>query len=213
MTWQYDIEWHNGGNRKDRHRTITDLSKSTSSRRIEGGKKKNSDITNSSPNYEGDTGMNVVVVTSKPRSQTAGNLITTHTWTSLMEKEDAKQPKLSPNNFRNINITYSHQNDDNNSTILYDGEKGESEMKPLVIYTQVLRGSSPIFKAKVILSVIVEQANGSTIVLQPMELKDDGYGGTHLYRIHICLKLSFMISKIYMPYTDFLSFYFRPRSS
>ena len=192
MTWQYDIEWHNGGNRKDRHRTITDLSKSTSSRRIEGGKKKNSDITNSSPNYEGDTGMNVVVVTSKPRSQTAGNLITTHTWTSLMEKEDTKQPKLSPNNFRNINITYSHQNDDNNSTILYDEEKGESEMKPLVIYTQVLRGSSPIFKAKVILSVIVEQANGSTIVLQPMELKDDGYGGTHSYRIQICLKLSFI---------------------
>ena len=213
MTWQYDIEWHNGGNRKDRHRTITDLSKSTSSRRIEGGKKKNSDITNSSPNYEGDTGMNVVVVTSKPRSQTAGNLITTHTWTSLMEKEDTKQPKLSPNNFRNINITYSHQNDDNNSTILYDEEKGESEMKPLVIYTQVLRGSSPIFKAKVILSVIVEQANGSTIVLQPMELKDDGYGGTHLYRIQICLKLSIMFSQIYMPYTDFFSFYFRPRSS
>ena len=211
MTWQYDIEWHNGGNRKDRHRTITDLSKSTSSRRIEGGKKKNSDITNSSPNYEGDTGMNVVVVTSKPRSQTAGNLITTHTWTSLMEKEDAKQPKLSPNNFRNINITYSHQNDDNNSTILYDEEKGESEMKPLVIYTQVLRGSSPIFKAKVILSVIVEQANGSTIVLQPMELKDDGYGGTHLYRIQICLKIIFI--KIYMPYTDFFKFYFRPRSS
>ena len=192
MTWQYDIEWHNGGNRKDRHRTITDLSKSTSSRRIEGGKKKNSDITNSSPNYEGDTGMNVVVVTSKPRSQTAGNLITTHTWTSLMEKEDTKQPKLSPNNFRNINITYSHQNDDNNSTILYDGEKGETAMKPLVIYTQVLRGSSPIFKAKVILSVIVEQANGSTIVLQPMELKDDGYGGTHLYRAQICLKNSFI---------------------
>ena len=207
MTWQYDIEWHNGGNRKDRHRTITDLSKSTSSRRIEGGKKKNSDITNSSPNYEGDTGMNVVVVTSKPRSQTAGNLITTHTWTSLMEKEDTKQPKLSPNNFRNINITYSHQNDDNNSTILYDGEKEETEMKPLVIYTQVLRGSSPIFKAKVILSVIVEQANGSTIVLQPMELKDDGYGGTHLCRIQICLKLSNVsVLQIYMPYTDF--FYF-----
>ena len=212
MTWQYDIEWHNGGNRKDRHRTISDLSTSTST----GMKKKeqhNSDITNSSPNYEGDTGMNVVVVTSKPRSQTAGNLITTHTWTSLMEKEDTKQPKLSPNNFRNINITYSHQNDDNNSTILYDGEKGEDEMKPLVIYTQVLRGSSPIFKAKVILSVIVEQANGSTIVLQPMELKDDGYGGTHLYRIQTCLKISFIFLKIYMPYTDFFSFYFRPRSS
>ena len=157
---------------------------------IERLKKEHSDITNSSPNYEGDTGMNVVVVTSKPRSQTAGNLITTHTWTSLMEKEDTKQPKISPNNFRNINITYSHQNDDNNSTILYDGEKEETEMKPLVIYTQVLRGSSPIFKAKVILSVIVEQANGSTIVLQPMELKDDGYGGTHLCRIQICLKLS-----------------------
>ena len=202
MTWQYDIEWHNGGNRKERHRTIIDLSTSPQER-MEGGKKKeHSDITNSSPNYEGNTRMNVVVVTSKPRSQTAGNLITTHTWTSMMEKEDTKQPKLSPNNFRNINTTYSHQNDDNNSTILYDGEKGETAIKPLVIYTQVLRGSSPIFKAKVILSVIVEQANGSTIVLQPMELKDDGYGGTYLYRIQICLKISFMfdLSNLYALY-------------
>ena len=173
MTWQYDIEWHNGGNRKDRHRTgISDLS--TSSQRMEGGKKTNSDITNSS-NYEGNR-MNVVVVTSKPRSQTAGNLITTHTWTSLMEKEDTtNQGKPSSNNLRNQNITYSHQNIDNNATVLFE-EEGH-EMKPLAIYTQVLRGVSPIFKAKVMVIITIEQTNGSTTTLPPLELKDDGYGG------------------------------------
>ena len=176
MTWQYDIEWHNGGNRKDGHRTISDLSTSTSSQRMEGGKKKEySDITNSSPNYDGNIRMNVVVVTSKPRSQTAGNLITTHTWTSLMEKEDTKQATPFPNILRNKNITYSHQHLMNNTTMLY--EEKEHVRKPLAIYTQVLRGSSPVLKAKVSVSVYVEQTNGSTIQLPSLELHDNGYGG------------------------------------
>ena len=169
MTWQYDIEWHNGGNRKDRHRTNSELSTSTSQ-----GKKKNSDITNSSLYEEGNT--RIVVVTSKPRSQTAGNLITTHTWTSLMEKEDAQKrsnPSM-PTNLRNKNITYSHKNL-NNTTILY--EEDGNQMKPLAVYTQVLRGASPILKAKVMLSITVEQTNGSTIKLPSVELKDNGYGG------------------------------------
>ena len=170
MTWQYDIEWHNGGNRKDRHKTL-DLSTSTS----QYGKKTNSDITNSSSN-EGNTRMNVVVVTSKPRSQTAGNLITTHTWTSLMEKEDtATRSNLLPTNLRDKNITYSHKNLNTNTTIL--DEKDKTKMKPLVIYTQVLRGTSPILKAKVMLSITVEQTNGSSIKLPSIELKDNGYGG------------------------------------
>lgn len=169
MTWQYDIEWHNGGNRKDRHRT-SDLSTSTSQ-----GKKKNSDITNSSLYREGNTRMNVVVVTSKPRSQTAGNLITTHTWTSLMEKEDTtKRSKPLPTNLRNKNITYSHKNL-NNTAMLY--EEDRNKMKHLAIYTQILRGASPILKAKVMLSITVEQTNGSTIKLPSVELKDNGYGG------------------------------------
>jgi len=146
---------------------------------MEGGKKTNSDITNSS-NYEGNSNrMNVVVVTSKPRSQTAGNLITTHTWTSLMEKEDTKnQAKTFTDNLKNINITYSHQNLNNNTTILYE-EEGD-EVKPLAIYTQILRGASPIFKAKVMVFITVEQTNGSYITLPSLELKDDGYGDPDL---------------------------------
>jgi hypothetical protein len=177
MTWQYDIEWHNGGNRKDRHRTISDLSTSTSSQRMVAGmnKKEHSDITNSSPNYEGNTRMNVVVVTSKPRSQTAGNLITTHTWTSLMEKEDTKEATPFPNILRNKNITYTHQNIQNNFTTFYEGK--EEDRKPVAIYTQILRGASPILRAKVIVSITVELTNGSMIKLPSMELKDDGYGG------------------------------------
>ena len=178
MTWQYDIEWHNGGNRIERHRTIIDLSTSPRER-MEGGKKKeHSDITNFSPNYEGNTRMNVVVVTSKPRSQTAGNLITTHTWTSMMEKEDTKQATPFPNILRNKNITYSHQNLENKSTILFDEQR--MEMKPLAIYTQVLRGASPILKSKVVVSIIVEQTNGSMVRLPSLELKDNGYGGKYL---------------------------------
>jgi Trp operon repressor len=177
MTWQYDIEWHNGGNRKDRHRTISDLSTSTSSQRMVAGmnKKEHSDITNSSPNYEGNTRMNVVVVTSKPRSQTAGNLITTHTWTSLMEKEDTKEATPFPNILRNKNITDTHQNIKNKFTTFYERE--EEDRKPVAIYTQILRGASPILRAKVIVSITVEQTNGSMIRLPSMELKDDGYGG------------------------------------
>ena len=176
MTWQYDIEWHNGGNRKERHRTLIDLSTSNSRERMEGGnKKEQSDMTNSSPNYGGNTRMNVVVVTSKPRSQTAGNLITTHTWTSMMEKEDTKQPTPYPNILRNKNISYTHQNLETNNTIPFAEER--IEMKPLAIYTQVLRGASPILKAKVMLTIIVEQANGSIVTLPSFELKDDGYGG------------------------------------
>ena len=175
MTWQYDIEWHNGGNRKERHRTIIDLSTSPQERMEEGKKKEHGDTTNSSPNYEGNTRMNVVVVTSKPRSQTAGNLITTHTWTSMMEKEDTKQPTPYPNILRNKNVSYTHQNLEINSTIPFAEES--IEMKPLAIYTQVLRGSSPILKAKVMLTIVVEQANGSIVTLPSFELKDDGYGG------------------------------------
>ena len=176
MTWQYDIEWHNGGNRKERQRTIIDLSTSNSRERMEGGnKKEQSDMTNSSPNYGGNTRMNVVVVTSKPRSQTAGNLITTHTWTNMMEKEDSKQPAPYPNILRNKNISYTHQNLETNNTMSNDEER--IEMKPLAIYTQVLRGASPILKAKVMLTIIVEQENGSIVTLPSFELKDDGYGG------------------------------------
>ena len=174
MTWQYDIEWHNGGNRKERQRTIIDLSTSNSRERMEGGKEHN-DMTNSSPNYEGNTKMNIVVVTSKPRSQTAGNLITTHTWTSLMEKEDTKQPTPIPNILRNKNISYTHQSLETNNTILFEDDNIEN--KPLVIYTQVLRGASPILKAKVMLTIIVEQENGSIVTLPSFEMKDDGYGG------------------------------------
>ena len=170
MTWQYDIEWHNGGggNRKDRHRT-SDLSTSTS----QGGRKKtNSDTTNSSL-YEGDSRLSIVVVTSKPRSQTAGNLITTHTWTSLMEKEDTNRSKQQmPANPKNKNITYSHKT--LNTTIIYDDE---NKMRPLAIYVQVLRGSSPILKARVMMTTIVEQANGSKTRFPAVELKDNGYGG------------------------------------
>ena len=134
MTWQYDIEWHNGGNRKDRHRTISDLSTSTSSQRMVAAgttkKKEHSDITNSSPNYEGNTRMNIVVVTSKPRSQTAGNLITTHTWTSLMEKEDTKDATTPfPNILRNKNVTYTHQNIKNNFTSFYEEKEQDREKR------------------------------------------------------------------------------------
>ena len=181
MTWQYDIEWHNGGNRKERHRTIIDLSTSPRER-MEGGKKKeHSDITNSSPNYEGNTRMNVVVVTSKPRSQTAGNLITTHTWTSLMEKEDTKQAAPLPNILRNKNITYTHQNIKNSTANFY--QEGDNEGKPLAIYTQILRGASPILRAKVIVSITVEQTNGSMVKLPSLELKDDGYGGNICHKV------------------------------
>ena len=194
MTWQYDIEWHNGGNRKDRHRTISDLSTSTSSQGTK--KKEHSDITNSSPNYEGNTRMNVVVVTSKPRSQTAGNLITTHTWTSLMEKEDTKEATPFPNILRNKNMTYTHQNIKNNFTTFYKGK--EDDRKPLAIYTQILRGASPILRAKVIVSITVEQTNGSTIQLPSMELKDDGYGGKIYFKT-----ISFTLNLLKLKVLDF----------
>ena len=177
MTWQYDIEWHNGGgNRKDRHRT-SDLSTST----LQGRKTTNSDITSSSL-YERDSRMkNIVVVTSKPRSQTAGNLITTHTWTSLIEKEDTKQQSKQqlPTNSKNKNITYSHKS--LNTTIIYDDE---NKMRPLAIYVQVLRGSSPILKARVMMTTIVEQANGSKTRFAAIELKDNGYGGKSTLKLN-----------------------------
>lgn len=152
MTWQYDIEWHHGGNRRTRHRT-RNISTSTSQEE----------------NKTDNNRMNVVVISSKPRSQIAGNLVTTHAWTSLMEEEE-DNIRLKPviQNAKNINITHF------NTTILYEDE---NRRRPLVIYAQVLRGASPILKAKVMLKVTVEQTNGSNVKFPTIELHDNGYGG------------------------------------
>ena len=99
----------------------------------------------------------------------------------MMEKEDSKQPTPYPNILRNRNVTYTHKNLENNNTVLLKEVKGE--MEPLAIYTQVLRGASPILKAKVMLTIEVEQANGSIVTLPALKLNDDGYGGNNYINI------------------------------
>ena len=49
--------------------------------------------------------------------------------------------------------------------------------QPLSVFAQVLRGGSPIVGARVMLTVEIELANGSVVLLSPVQLSDDGFGG------------------------------------
>ena len=56
--------------------------------------------------------------------------------------------------------------------------KHKSEDAKIVLYAQVLRGTSPLIGAKVIASVKLQSMNnGSVEFLPPVRLHDNGYGG------------------------------------
>ena len=123
MTWQYTIEWH-------QPRDAT------------------SDA--DAPKRDVASRKNIVMVTSKPRSQMESSLITVATWTSL---------------------TSLNKSDENNSTFQVD------DFRPLAVFAQVLKGSNPVVGGRVMMTVEIELGNGSAVALPPVQLFDDGYGG------------------------------------
>ncbi len=69
-----------------------------------------------------------------------------------------------------LNATRSEESDAKNVTL-------DREFEPLSVYAQVLRGGSPVLGARVMMTVEIEQANGSVHTLSPVPLSDDGFGG------------------------------------
>ena len=112
-----------------------------------------SDIVKSSDTTKSNR-KNIVTVTSKPRSQMESSLITVTTWTS------------------NSIVNTTRLESINNAT-LPDGDLEQ----PLSVFAQVLRGGSPILGARVMLTVEIELGNGSVVLLSPVQLSDDGFGG------------------------------------
>ena len=57
----------------------------------------------------------------------------------------------------------------------------DREYEPLSVFAQVLRGGSPVLGARVLMTVEIEQSNGSVQTLSPVPLSDDGFGGKNLH--------------------------------
>ena len=104
------------------------------------------------------TRKNIVTVTSKPRSQMESSLITVATWTSA-----SVTAMLNKSDDANATST---------SSALLVGD-----FRPLSIFAQVSKGGNPIVGARVMMTLEIELGNGSSVVLAPVQLHDDGYGG------------------------------------
>ena len=113
---------------------------------------------------------NIVTVTSKPRSQMESSLITVTTWTS--------------NSIVNATLR-SEESDAKNVTMTTTADR---EFEPLSVFAQVLRGGSPVLGARVLMTVEIEQANGSVHTLSPVPLSDDGFGGKNSHLESVCEK-------------------------
>ena len=95
------------------------------------------------------------------------SLITVTTWTS--------------NSIVNATTTTrSEESDAKNVTTV------DREFEPLSVFAQVLRGGSPVLGARVLMTVEIEQANGSVLTLSPVPLSDDGFGGkNHHFNVYV----------------------------
>ena len=102
----------------------------------------------------------IVVVTSKPRSQSEKQLIQIKTWTSS-------------------STTDSSPNDDNDKMMAGNSNSNNNNNPAeIVLFAQVMRGDSPVIGAKVMASVSFESTNNASVVtLSPVRLHDNGYGG------------------------------------
>ena len=107
----------------------------------------------------------IVVVTSKPRSQSEKQLIQIKTWTS-------SSTASSSHNDDNDKIMAGNSNTDTTNN---DNNNNPAE---IVLFAQVMRGDSPVIGAKVMASVSFESTNNASVVtLSPVRLHDNGYGG------------------------------------
>ena len=157
MTWQYNIEWHQGRRRHQRYQTGNGSNSTGSYIQLQP--------------QQTQQRKSIVVVTSKPRSQMEDSLISVKGWTNF---EMAS------------NIHFANKED---VDFPRNGTQAKNEAKnmqkgPLAIYAQVLRGKSPILKAKVMATITVEQTNGSSITLSPIQLYDNGFGGEFSFNFH-----------------------------
>ena len=102
----------------------------------------------------------IVVVTSKPRSQSEKQLIQIKTWTSSSL------------------LTASPLNDDNDKMMAGNSNSNNNNPAEIVLFAQVMRGDSPVIGAKVMAAVSFESTNNASVVtLSPVRLHDNGYGG------------------------------------
>ena len=110
----------------------------------------------------------IVVVTSKPRSQSEKQLIQIKTWTS----SSTASSSFSSHNDDNDKIMAGKSNTDTTNN---DNNNNPAE---IVLFAQVMRGDSPVIGAKVMASVSFESTNNASVVtLSPVRLHDNGYGG------------------------------------
>jgi hypothetical protein len=95
----------------------------------------------------------IVVVTSRPRSRDASQLLTVRTWTDRDAAAAAAAAAAA------------------------EGESSE----PVRVFAQVLKGRRPVVRARVRAEVQVETENGTLITILPLHLLDNGDGGVYLY--------------------------------
>lgn len=138
----------------------------------------------------------IVVVTSKPRSQDAKEVVSVEAWTSLDAAPGAPAARVPDRPVILSDYREGPPEEEEEDPSFPTSEQPEPTMEtfsdngthiglrpqlrtiePLVIFVKVARGNSPIMRARVVVTATVEQFNGSTVVLPATELFDNGFGG------------------------------------